>query len=88
MVQTQARITRKGKKYEILVELEEALKIRDGRSNNINAAVLTNAIFHNLKSGEQASQDELEIDFDTNNFEEIALKNKHLMYFSISNFVE
>lgn len=74
MTQTEARITRKGKKYEILVDLEEALKIRDGKSTSINVAVLTNAVFHNLKSGEQAGQSELEIDFGTSNFEEVCAK--------------
>ncbi len=74
MTQTQARLTKKGKKYEILVDLEEALKIRDGKSNNINAAVLTGSVFHNLKSGEQASSVELETDFDTTNFEEVCTR--------------
>ncbi len=73
MTRTEARLTRKGKKYEILVELEEALKVRDGKGN-INAAVLTNSIFTNLKSGDQPSVNELEVDFGTANFEEVALK--------------
>jgi len=74
MAQTEARITRKGKKYEILVDLEEALKIRDGKSTSINSAVLTNAVFHNLKSGEQAAVNELEVIFGTSNFEEVCTK--------------
>jgi ribosome maturation protein Sdo1 len=37
MTQTQARLTRKGKKYEILVDLDEALKVKKGQGN-INAA--------------------------------------------------
>lgn len=74
MVQTTARIVKKGKKYEILVDLEEALKVKKDQGGNISAAVLTDAVFHNLKSGEHASQDELEIDFDTSNFEEICTK--------------
>lgn len=73
MSQTQARITKKGKKYEILVDLEEALKVRDGKGS-IHTAVLTNAVFHNLKSGEQPSELELSSDFGTTNFEEICLK--------------
>jgi rRNA metabolism SBDS family protein len=74
MTQTQARVTKKGKKYEILVDLEEALKIRDRKSNNINSAVLTSAVFHNLKSGEVASNIELEADFGTSSFEDICLR--------------
>jgi ribosome maturation protein SDO1 len=74
MTQTEARLTKKGKKYEILVELEEALKIRDGKSNNLNIAVLTGAVFHNLKSGEQASNEELVADFGTSVFEDVCLR--------------
>jgi ribosome maturation protein SDO1 len=73
MTQTQARITKKGKKYEILVDLEEALKVKNGKGN-LNAAVLAETVFHNHKSGEQASEMELEIDFGTKNFDEIAMK--------------
>lgn len=73
MTQTQARMTRKGKKYEILVDLDEALKVKKGQGN-INSAVLTNGVFHNLKSGDQASTNELEIEFETSNLEEVYLK--------------
>lgn len=73
MTQTQARLTKKGKKYEILVDLEEALKVRDGKGN-INSAILTNAIFHNLKSGEQASSVELEADFGTTTLEDVCTR--------------
>jgi len=74
MTQTEARVIKKGKKYEILVDLDEALKIRDGKSTNITSAVLTNAVFHNLKSGDQASTIELETDFGTSNFEEVCTR--------------
>jgi len=73
MAQTQARLTKKGKKYEILVDLEEALQVRNGKGN-ISSAILTETVFHNLKSGEQASVNELEIDFGTSDFQEVALK--------------
>lgn len=74
MTQTEARVTKKGKKYEILVDLEEALKIRDKKDNNIGNAVLTSAIFHNLKSGDTASGAELESDFGTTDFNEVCLR--------------
>lgn len=73
MTQTQARMTRKGKKYEILVDLDEALKVKKG-TGNINSAVLTNGVFHNLKSGDQASSEELQEQFETTNLEEVYLK--------------
>jgi len=74
MTQTEARVTKKGKKYEILVDLDEAMKIRQGKSTNIGAAVLTSAVFHNLKSGETAAVDLLESDFGTSDFEQVCLK--------------
>lgn len=58
MTETVARIKREGKHFEILVNLEEAMKVRKGEGN-IGVAVLTDAIFHNLKSGEHASDSEL-----------------------------
>ena len=72
-MQTTARITKQGKHYEILVDLEEALKVKKGEGN-INSAVLTDAIFHNLKSGEHASVDDLEKNFGTGDPTEVAEK--------------
>jgi len=73
MTQTTARIKKGGKHYEILVDMDEALKVRKGEGN-INAAVLTEAIFYNLKSGEHASSDDLEINFGTSDPMEVAEK--------------
>ena len=58
MTETIARIKKEGKHFEILVDLEEAMKVQKGEGN-IGVAVLTDAIFHNLKSGEHASDSEL-----------------------------
>jgi len=73
MVQTVARVKRGGKNFEILVDLAEALKLRENKGQ-INSAVLTNAVFYNLKSGEQASSQDLKKAFNTEVFEEIAEK--------------
>ncbi|MBC8495815.1 ribosome assembly factor SBDS [archaeon] len=62
MTNTTARITKKGQHFEILVDLEEALKVRRGEGN-INGAILTESIFTNLKSGDIASRDLLEVEF-------------------------
>lgn len=70
---TTARIRKGGKHFEILVDMNEALKVAKGEGN-INAAVLGDGVFHNLKSGERASADELEAAFGTSNFDEVALK--------------
>ncbi len=73
MINTTARIKKGGKHYEILVDLDEALKFKKG-DGNINSAVLNDAVFHNLKSGERSSQDDLEINFGTSDFMAVAEK--------------
>jgi rRNA metabolism SBDS family protein len=73
MTQTTARIRKGANNFEILVDLDEALKVRKG-VGNISSAVLTDSVFHNLKSGEHASKDVLEIEFGTGNFYEICEK--------------
>ena len=75
MTQTQARVTKEGKRYEILVDLDEALKVRKGEDGaNIGAAVLTDKIFHNLKSGEHASEGDIEKAFGSNDLLKVAEK--------------
>ncbi|MBT6690196.1 ribosome assembly factor SBDS [archaeon] len=73
MVNTTARVKKGGKHYEVLVDLDEALKVAKG-DGNLNTAVLNDAVFHNLKSGERASVDDLEAQFGTSVFEEVAEK--------------
>lgn len=73
MVNTTARIKKGGKHYEVLVDLEEALKFRKDEGS-LNAAVLGDVVFHNLKSGERAGTDEMEVDFGSSVFEEVAGK--------------
>jgi len=73
MVNTTARIKKGGKHYEILVDLDEAIKVSKGEGN-LNVAILGDAVFHNLKSGERAGSDEMEIDFGTSVFEDVAEK--------------
>jgi len=75
MAQTTARIKKGNKHFEILVDLDEAMKFRtDAPGANLNAAVLTEGIFYNLKSGQQASTDDLEINFGTSDVMEVAKK--------------
>ncbi len=71
--QTQARIKKEGKNFEILVDLDEALKLRKGEGD-ISRVVLTDAIFYNLKSGEKASEEDLKKEFGTSDFMQIAEK--------------
>jgi ribosome maturation protein SDO1 len=73
MTETPARFTKEGKHYEILVDLEEALKFKKDEGS-ISAAALTDAVFHNLKSGEHASVEDLKSAFGTDDFETVAGK--------------
>ncbi len=75
MTNTTARIKKGGKHFEILVDLDEAMKVRknDDRAN-LGVAVLTDAVFHNMKAGEHAGDNDLDIAFGTTDFMEIAEK--------------
>lgn len=75
MAQTTARITKGSAHFEILVDLEEAMKIKRGDEQADPArAIITDEIFRNLKSGEKASEDELELHFQTTDPTEVAIK--------------
>jgi ribosome maturation protein SDO1 len=62
MTNTTARIKKGGNNFEILVDLDEALKVRKGEGD-IARAVLTEAVFTNLKAGDHAARDVLEVEF-------------------------
>lgn len=70
MTQTTARIKKTGKPFEILVNLENALKFKKGEINFIQAD--TNFIFKDLKKGERASESELNEAFGTSDVNKIA----------------
>lgn len=73
MTETQARITKEGKHYEILVDLDAALKFKKGEGD-INAVVLTDYVFNNIKSGEHASAGDMEKVFGSSVFLEVCEK--------------
>ena len=73
MAQTTARIKRNGKNFEILVDEDIALKVKKGEEG-VSAAVLTDSIFYNLKSGEHASLEDLETIFETTDMLDVAEK--------------
>ena len=73
MSQTTARIKKEGKNFEILVDLDEALKVKKGEGS-INSAVLSDAIFYNIKSGEHASSDDLKKAFGSEDVNVVAEK--------------
>lgn len=68
-----ARIKVKGKRFEINVDLEEALKVKSGKGD-INSALLCDSIYSDIKKGQLAPQKDLIEAFGTENVYEIAKK--------------
>ena len=71
MVNVTARIKAKGKDFEISVDLDEALKVREGKGNIITA-LQTPKIFYDLKKGTLASSSDLQNCFNTTDVYTIA----------------
>lgn len=75
MTNVTARISAKGKHFEISVDLDEALKVRtESPAANINSALLVPTIFTDLKKGDVASNSDLTSSFNTTDVYEIAKK--------------
>lgn len=72
MANTTARIKKAGKHFEIIVDMDDALKLRKGESNFIE--VEGDMIFTDSKKGEKASTQDLELAFNTTDINEIAQK--------------
>ena len=72
MVNTTARLKRNGENFEIIVDLDEALKFKKGESDFIEAE--GDRIFRDSKKGMAVSRDELETAFGTNDVSEIVKK--------------
>jgi ribosome maturation protein SDO1 len=70
MVNTTARIKKAGKRFEIMVDLYEALKLRKGEVDSIN--IESNFIFTDLKKGEKSPSADLKEAFGTEDVNEIA----------------
>jgi ribosome maturation protein SDO1 len=73
MSQVTARIKIKGKHYEILVDLDEALKFKSGKGD-ITKASITPAVFSDMKKGLHVPKAELLDAFGTDEFYAIAQK--------------
>jgi ribosome maturation protein SDO1 len=69
MTNVTARIKKAGKHFEILVDLEQAMKFRKGESNFIQAE--TEIIFRDSKKGERAPSSDLELAFGTTDVDAI-----------------
>ncbi len=72
MTQTTARIKKAGKHFEILVDLEDALKFKKGESSYIE--IEGDRIFRDIKKGEIVASSELMEAFKTEDVSEIAKK--------------
>ena len=70
MVNTTARIKKAGKHFEIIVDLDDALKFRKGEVDSL--AVEGDTIFSDSKKGERASSGDLKEAFGTEDVSEIA----------------
>ncbi|MBU0977873.1 MAG: ribosome assembly factor SBDS [Nanoarchaeota archaeon] len=75
MSNVEARIKVKGKHYEISVDLDEALKVKNNQGN-ISSALQSREIYYDLKKGTKASKEDLEDAFGTTDIYEIA---KHIV---------
>ncbi|NCN86704.1 ribosome assembly factor SBDS [archaeon] len=69
MGNTTARLKKGGIEFEILVDMDEALKFRKGESDFLE--VLGDRVFTNIKRGDVASKQELEVAFGTDDSLEI-----------------
>jgi len=65
MTNTVAKIRRENKIFEIMIDLDIALKIKKGESEDIASALLANDIFYDAQKGLKASQEDLEKAFQT-----------------------
>ena len=72
MTSTIARIKKAGKHFEILVDLDEAIKFKKGEISSIQSE--TDEIFKNLKKGDKASTADLMEAFGTNDTNSIIQK--------------
>jgi ribosome maturation protein SDO1 len=72
MTNVTARIKKAGKHFEILVNLEDAMKFKKGESSFIQAE--TEIIFRDLKKGDKAPEADLEEAFRTTDVNEIVRK--------------
>src|SRR3989344_1336062 len=73
MAKVVARIKLKGKHYEIHVDLDEALKVREGKGDIISAVDSPN-VFYDLNKGSIASNADLQDAFQTTDIYKIAAK--------------
>ncbi len=72
MANVEARIKIKGKQFEILVDLDSALKFRKTGQGSVQNILAVNKIFTDIKKGMHASSADLKTAFDSDNIENAA----------------
>ena len=74
MTNVVARTKIKGKHYEILVDVDKALKLKKGESVDISEVISSEGIFHDSKKGLRVSDGDLKEAFGTTDTREVAEK--------------
>lgn len=67
-----ARLRIKGNTFEIYVDLEKALEIKEGKSDNVKEALVVEEIYKDTKKGERVSSELLKKVFGTEDIYEVA----------------
>lgn len=73
MISTIARIKKQNKHFEVLVDLDKALKLKEGKAATIQEVLLIDEIFLDHRKGTKAPKQDLEKIFATSNIYEIAV---------------
>jgi len=73
MVIVEARKRIGSKTYEVSVDFDEAMKVKNGEGD-ITTALNSNGVYYDVKKGESASQSDLEKDFGTSDLFDVAKK--------------
>ena len=74
MAQVPAKLSLKGKRYEILVDVDGAISVKQGKPVSMANVVVSDCVFYDLKKGLRASEADLQAAFGTNDIQVIAGK--------------
>ncbi|MCL4396893.1 hypothetical protein M1494_00925 [Candidatus Parvarchaeota archaeon] len=67
-----AKLEKNGKRYEIEVDCEKAMDIKEGRNDDVDSALLVDKVFKDIKKGEVAGN--LQKELGTDDIRKLALK--------------
>ncbi len=74
MTESEARLKKQGKNFEIVVDVDKALQLKKGEEVNIQKVLIVNEVFDDSKKGLKSSNEDMEEVFDTSNVNEVAEK--------------